>query len=140
MHFEADKLAEAGDYEAAEAKRAEAIEAKRVGMEAYKRRKAKKQRVALQSSLLPPMDEEAPAKPLGLIPPTYVQLYYQAEVLQREGKYAEARAKRREAAQVKRDAVEAYKRRREQKKARSYTPRRSYLKLTRDEYESMSPY
>ena len=137
MHFEADKLAEAGDYEAAEAKRAEAIEAKRVGMEAYKRRKAKKQRVALQSSLLPPMDEEAPAKPLGLIPPTYVQLYYQAEVLQREGKYAEARAKRREAAQVKRDGNTECK---IMKKARSYTPRRSYLKLTRDEYESMSPY
>ena len=100
MHFEADKLAEAGDYEAAQAKRAEAIEAKRVGMAAYKRRKADEQRVALQSSLLPPMDEEeeeapaeepaeekeeAPAKPLGLIPPTYVQLYYQAEVLQRKG-------------------------------------------------------
>ena len=33
----------------------------------------------------PAEEKEAPAKPLGLIPPTYVQLYYQAEVLQRKG-------------------------------------------------------
>ena len=39
LFFEAEKLEEAGDYEAAAAKKAEAIEAKRAGMEAYKKSK-----------------------------------------------------------------------------------------------------
>ena len=93
---------------------------------------------------------EASPKPLGLIPPNYVQLYYQAEVLERKGRYAAARAKRREAAEVKRTAVEAYKKRKEQEAQipqirqaptpTGYYPRARYQPLPRSVYESMTPY
>ena len=115
LYFEADRLEAAGMLDEAKAKREEAAQLKR-------EERIEKQRPDLLPSPFSETDVIFPGarekKRLDLLPPDYVIMHFKADQLEKQGKYEEAEAKRREADEAKQAALEAGRRQKEEKDAR----------------------